>query len=50
MHCHCLPQALIALRALNTQVDKHPNADALYCEEIDVGEEQLRQVRGLLGV
>ena len=30
------------------QVDKHPNADALYLEEIDVGEEKPRQVRSLL--
>lgn len=27
-----------------TQVDKHPNADALYLEEIDVGEDKPRQV------
>jgi len=26
------------------QVGKHPNADALYLEEIDVGEEKPRQV------
>jgi tRNA-binding EMAP/Myf-like protein len=27
------------------KVDKHPNADALYLEEIDLGEERPRQVR-----
>lgn len=27
-----------------SQVDKHPNADSLYLEEIDVGEDKPRQV------
>ena len=29
-------------------VSQHPDADALYVEEIDIGEEQPRQVRALL--
>jgi hypothetical protein len=27
------------------KVDKHPNADSLYLEEIDLGEDKPRQVR-----
>lgn len=27
------------------KVDKHPDADALYLEEIDLGEDKPRQVR-----
>lgn len=27
------------------KVDRHPNADSLYVEEIDLGEEQPRQAR-----
>ena len=29
------------------KVDKHPNADSLYLEEIDLGEDKPRQVRGV---
>lgn len=30
------------------KVGRHPDADALYVEEIDIGEEQPRQVRTLV--
>ena len=38
------PHAAPHLHPCHRQVGKHPNADALYLEEIDLGEDKPRQV------